>query len=163
MFDDSFSPTPALAPVLLLIASLAIVLGTLLAMTTAAVGGWFVVQSITRPVRTLLAGTEKIGQGNLSHRVNLASQDEIGELARYRAVFFGVDTINGTCKVQVNDDERILRGKITDPALPNPGNVYTHSLDTKEPVMILAKPVLKDGEIVRLFISDGSFITDAAA
>jgi hypothetical protein len=57
-------------------------------------------------------------------------------MTQFRGVFDGVDTTNGNCKVRVNDDDRILAAKITDPALANAGNVYTHSLDTREAVMI---------------------------
>ncbi len=78
-----------------------------------------------------------------------------------RAIFEGVDTTNGGCKVRVAGDEKVLPGKITDPALLQAGNIYTHSLDTKQEVMISAKPIVKEGEVVRLFISDGSPITDA--
>jgi methyl-accepting chemotaxis protein len=63
-------------------AILAIVLGTLLALVVASVGGFVVIQSITGPVRKLLEGTEKIAAGMLSHRINLTSHDEIGDLAK---------------------------------------------------------------------------------
>ena len=64
------------------VAVFVIVLGTLLALAVSSVGGFLVVQSILRPVHKLLEGTKKIAQGTLSHRVNLLSHDEIGDLAQ---------------------------------------------------------------------------------
>ena len=86
----------------------------------------------------------------------LASPDnlKVEDMREYRVVFEGVDTTNGSCKVKF-DDSSVVPGKITDPALQNPLNVYTHSLDTQKPITISAKAVTKDGAIVRLFISDG--------
>ena len=40
------------------------------------------IRSILIPLRKLIEGTERISQGDLSHRVNQSSQDEIGDLAR---------------------------------------------------------------------------------
>jgi hypothetical protein len=57
--------------------------------------------------------------------------------------------------VRLDGEDDVLTCKITDPGLAVPGNVYTHSLDTKQAITILAKPVTKDDKIVRLFISDG--------
>jgi len=44
--------------------------------------------------------------------------------------------------------------KVTDPALAMPRNVYSGSLDGQIPIAVNAKPVLKDGEISRLYVSD---------
>lgn len=92
----------------------------------------------------------------------LASKEklEVGDTRQFRGTFEGVDTTNGVCKIKIDGGEDVLRGKITDPALINVQNVYTHSLDTKRPIIITAKPVTKDGEIVRLFISDGRAADD---
>jgi signal transduction histidine kinase len=44
--------------------------------------GFFFSRTITRPLRKLAAGAEKIGGGNLDHRVGTASKNEIGGLSR---------------------------------------------------------------------------------
>lgn len=87
----------------------------------------------------------------------LASPDELSveDVRAYTGTFEGVDTTNGNCKFRPSDADEPIPGKITDPALLMPQNPYTHSLDTKRPIQIHAKAVTKDGEIVRLFISDG--------
>jgi hypothetical protein len=87
----------------------------------------------------------------------LASPEELSvdDMREFRGIFDGVDTTNGICKFRVQGTEGDIPGKITDPALILPKNVYTHSLDTKQAVTIKAKAVTRDGAIVRLFISDG--------
>ena len=42
---------------------------------------WFVVRMLTRPLAQLRAGAEAVGRGDFSQRVQVASQDELGELA----------------------------------------------------------------------------------
>jgi hypothetical protein len=113
--------------------------------------------------------------GSTCHEISLGSEDsspaKIGEAEaqaltskeelsvddsrEFKGVFEGVDTTNGTCKFRIDGSEGDVSGKITDPALLLPQNPYTHSLDTKKPVTITAKAVTRDGDIVRLFISDG--------
>jgi len=61
---------------------LAIAISTLAALLLVTVGGTVMIRSITRPVRQLLAGTEKIGAGELTYRVPVTTKDEIGELGR---------------------------------------------------------------------------------
>jgi methyl-accepting chemotaxis protein len=55
---------------------------TVLALLVVAVVGFFLTRSITRPISRLLEGTVIIGQGKLDHRVDVQTQDEIGELAQ---------------------------------------------------------------------------------
>jgi len=79
----------------------------------------------------------------------------VGDAQTYEGIFEAVDATNGSCKLKTNGDgKKPIRGKITDPALAMPENVYTHTFDLKVPVVVTAKPVLRDGEIHRLYISD---------
>ena len=87
----------------------------------------------------------------LSAREQLSVEDA----REFRGIFEGVDKTNGTCKFRPQGSDKEMPGRITDPALVNALNVYTHSLDTQKPVSITAKAVTKDGAIVKLFISDG--------
>jgi signal transduction histidine kinase/HAMP domain-containing protein len=43
---------------------------------------YFLSRNITASIKTLKSGTEIIARGDLGHRINLSSRDEIGELAR---------------------------------------------------------------------------------
>ena len=58
----------------LLVAASGVVIGALL--------GWWTTERITRPVERLAAGARAVASGDLSARVDVLSQDEIGELAR---------------------------------------------------------------------------------
>lgn len=80
----------------------------------------------------------------------------VGDQTMYRAKLLAVDKAAGTCRVEIEGAEKLVRGKITDPVLATPGNVYTHSLDTDHFVMITAKPVIRDGEISTLYISNAN-------
>ncbi|NOX38647.1 MAG: HAMP domain-containing protein [Calditrichaeota bacterium] len=44
--------------------------------------GLIIYFSIDRPIRTLITGTERLGAGELSHRIPLSRSDELGVLAR---------------------------------------------------------------------------------
>jgi methyl-accepting chemotaxis protein len=63
-------------------AQVTIVVGTLGALVLGTVAAFFLVRSILAPVRQLLEGTRCVAQGMLGHRLNITSQDEMGELAR---------------------------------------------------------------------------------
>jgi len=47
-----------------------------------AVLGVLVARTITKPVRQLVVSAEEIGRGNLDYRIEVGSQDEIGQLSR---------------------------------------------------------------------------------
>lgn len=58
-----------------------IFLGTLIALLTTAIAGLLVAGSITRPLKILVEGTAEIRNGNLAHRVEVRTRDEIRNLA----------------------------------------------------------------------------------
>jgi hypothetical protein len=87
---------------------------------------------------------------------SLRSPEEVivGDVQQFRGVVIALDTKTGTFRFEEENTGRELRGKITDPSLLVPQNVYSHALDTKVPIAITAKPTLKDdGEIHKLFVS----------
>lgn len=55
-------------------------LGTLLALVAVTLASFLIARGITVPVRELVAGTERIGRGELSTRIQIRSNDEIAEL-----------------------------------------------------------------------------------
>ncbi len=65
-----------------------------------------------------------------------------------------IDIRTGHCVVDVEGIGVQLKGKITDPVLETPNNVYTSALNSHAGFKIRAKAVRKDGEIKRLYISD---------
>jgi hypothetical protein len=65
-----------------------------------------------------------------------------------------VNTVNGHCFLEVEGFDYKLTGKISDPALALPNNIYTQALNDHSSFIISAKPVKKNGEIQKLFVSD---------
>jgi CheY-like chemotaxis protein/signal transduction histidine kinase/CHASE3 domain sensor protein len=58
-----------------------LVYGSVTAFVLVGVAGLFITGSITRPIRLLGLGAEKIGGGDYAHRVVVRSRDEVGQLA----------------------------------------------------------------------------------
>ena len=77
----------------------------------------------------------------------------VGEQAEYNVQVEGVFKTNGACRLRLLPDGRIVSGKIIDPVLSVPGNVYTAALNENRPLHVVAKPTLKDGSIRTLFVS----------
>jgi methyl-accepting chemotaxis protein len=59
----------------------AIIWGSLLAALVVVVLGTMITRSITGPLRLLVDGAGQIGAGNMSHRIEVHSKDELGQLA----------------------------------------------------------------------------------
>ena len=57
-------------------------LGILLTLVVTVTVSWFVIQAIVRPVARALGLTKEISEGNLTRRINLDQDDEIGILSR---------------------------------------------------------------------------------
>jgi hypothetical protein len=82
---------------------------------------------------------------------------EVGDMAR-----FAVSRINeinlstGHCVLDVVGVDGPVTGKITDPALQTPNNVYTRALNEHTGCNVDAKPVRKDGSIHRLYVSNAT-------
>jgi hypothetical protein len=72
------------------------------------------------------------------------------QVSRMREV--NVDT--GHCIMDIEGVGERIPGKITDPALEVPNNVYTRALNSQQPCFVEAKAVRKTGEIRRLYISN---------
>jgi len=84
------------------------------------------------------------------------SKDEVavGDEAKYRAKIMAVDKLAGSCRLELEGTGRPIHAKITDPALAMPGNIYTRALDSDAIVELTAKPILRDGEVATLYVSN---------
>ena len=54
----------------------------LIGLTTVVILGWLLAHWISRPLRLLMTGTQRLSEGDLTHRVPVHSYDEVGRLAR---------------------------------------------------------------------------------
>lgn len=80
---------------------------------------------------------------------------EVGDMAEYECTLISeLNTKTGHCNLEIEGVERIVTGKISDPTLKEPNNIYSQSLNDHTSFVCTAKPVLKDGEIHKLYISD---------
>ena len=64
-----------------------------------------------------------------------------------------VNVVSGHCILSVDGLNGPVVGKISDPVLLEPKNVYTNALNSQTGFSFSAKPVKKNGEIHRLYVS----------
>jgi hypothetical protein len=88
--------------------------------------------------------------------VALRSHGEIavGDSTTYRVKLEGVFKTSGACRVRLIDQDIVVSGKVTDPAVALDENLYTRALADGTELIVTAKPTLKNGQITKLFISD---------
>ena len=80
---------------------------------------------------------------------------EVGSVIENEIFITELDLINGSCKFNfAGDSGKRIAGRITDPALMVPRNPYTTALTDKISIRVVGKPLLKNGDIDRLVISD---------
>jgi hypothetical protein len=61
---------------------------------------------------------------------------------------------NGHCILDIEGLNGFVTGKISDPALELPNNIYTKSLNNQTSFFISAKPVKRNGVVQKLHVSD---------
>ncbi|WP_425641432.1 hypothetical protein ACPUEK_15975 [Marinomonas gallaica] len=84
---------------------------------------------------------------------------EVGDMQEYRCErISSLDTETGSCKLKIEGIEGVISGKISDPVLFIPHNLYSQALDMHSPLIISAKPLLKDGAICKLYIADAKAV-----
>ena len=86
---------------------------------------------------------------------------EVGPMETFKVTKISeIDIRSGHCVVDVEGIARQLTGKITDPGLEIPNNMYTKSLNDHTEFMVQAKVVRKNGEIKRLYISNADALVE---
>lgn len=80
---------------------------------------------------------------------------EVDDMKEYECDLISeLNTKSGHCHLHLVGDSRHIVGKISDPALSVPDNIYSRALNSQTGFKFTAKAVLKDGEIQRLYVSD---------
>lgn len=82
----------------------------------------------------------------------------LGDVQEFDVTVEGVFKTNGACRLRIAGEDRIVSGKITDPALDHAGNVYTTALNAGLALHVTAKPTLKGGRLHTLFVSDAKIV-----
>jgi hypothetical protein len=80
----------------------------------------------------------------------------VGDVSSYVVTVEGVFKTNGACRLKILETGKTVSGKIVDPALLSPGNVYTTALDHGLPLRVTAKPTLKAEKVSTLYVIDAS-------
>ena len=82
---------------------------------------------------------------------------EVDDMKDYECSLISeLNTKTGHCHLHLTELHKHVVGKISDPLLQEPGNIYSKSLDAQTGFKFKAKATLKDGEIYRLYVSDAS-------
>lgn len=85
------------------------------------------------------------------------SPTTVGEESAYNVLITEMDTETGSCKVSLDPSEPDrISARITDPAFLVPNNPYAVALAARSWLRVTAKPIIKDGEIDKLFISNSA-------
>ena len=66
----------------------------------------------------------------------------LGNEGEYDVAIEGVFKTNGACRVRILDTNKIVAGKIADPALEKRNNVYTRALNEGGNLHVIAKPTM---------------------
>jgi len=80
----------------------------------------------------------------------------VGELEKYIGKITMIDKETGSFKFTESKTGSRISGKITDPVVRTPENIYTHAVDTDTLIEMTAKPTYKEsGDLHKIFVSDG--------
>ena len=84
-----------------------------------------------------------------------SSQMEVAEMQTFKCRrITEVNVKTGHCILDIEGFDKPVSGKISDPAINTPNNVYTNALNESTGFSVVAKPVRMDGVVSKLFISD---------
>lgn len=79
----------------------------------------------------------------------------VGEAGEYLVTrIYSLSVDSGVCRVSLEGFVGIFHGKINDVSLSFPNNEYTRAMDSHSQLKVRGKPVFKDGELHRLFITE---------
>lgn len=82
--------------------------------------------------------------------------DEITDAREFTVLLTELDLERGTCKAHIAGEveDRRINSVVTDPILQGLNNPYSLSFAAGEQITVIAKALIRSGEIARLFISD---------
>lgn len=71
---------------------------------------------------------------------------------------------NRRLRLVLRDDEpgHITAAEVRDPAFEEKDNIYIKSYNDKSPIIISAKPVIRDGKVIRLIVMDANPLNDSS-
>jgi len=82
---------------------------------------------------------------------------EVGPERHFMVRISELDVETGNCRIAADEfGEGRIPGQIADPVLAQPNNAYALALAAQRPLLVRAKPTLRNGEVERLFITDAT-------
>lgn len=87
--------------------------------------------------------------------IRAETPQEVGSESSYTILLTELDMTTGSCRyTDIKSGAARLKGQITDPAVHIPMNAYVSAMASQRPLVVRAKPTLRQGVLDRLFISD---------
>ncbi|MFC4169826.1 DUF7946 domain-containing protein [Teichococcus aestuarii] len=87
--------------------------------------------------------------------IRAETPQEVGSESSYTILLTELDMTTGSCRyTDIKSGVARLKGQITDPAVHIPMNAYVSAMASQRPLVVRAKPTLRQGVLDRLFISD---------
>lgn len=102
-------------------------------------------------------GSAKVIKIGIAERDAIMAEEptDIGEEHAYTILITELDMETGACRwSSPSEPETRTLGRITDPALTVPNNLYALHLAAKTPLRVRAKAASREGEITQLYISN---------
>jgi hypothetical protein len=115
-------------------------------------------EPVGRTVRTMAIGKENPIIIDEPTAAVLRSREglELGDTVEYDVELVGVFKNSGACRIKLLGKDKVVLGKIADPALDESNNIYTRALNEGQVLHVVAKPTLKNGELYKLYITSAS-------
>ncbi|WP_157956812.1 hypothetical protein [Salinicola aestuarinus] len=130
------------------------------------------VKKAVSPVGKTCRSIDIYENGRIHHTIDQSTKDsiesdedvEITPLQEYWVVLTAFDRVSRTCKVHFVDGDaedqeedgtpRRIPSDINDPSMMLDNNPYLRALGSGKPVQVMAKAMMKDGMVSKLYISD---------
>lgn len=82
-------------------------------------------------------------------------QDSVGNETEYNCNRLSeLNLDGGHCLLDVEGFDDKVVGQISDPVLDIPNNIYSSALDDQSSLILIGKPIIRDGQVVKIHISN---------
>lgn len=116
------------------------------------------VAPVGRSCKTMTIGRSIVIDEATAEAIRSLDSDELTELRDWPLMITELDVESGSAKVRMPGAEagRRIRAKITDPAVQMEQSLYAESLYARTELVVQAKALMREGEVITLFVSDAS-------
>ena len=87
--------------------------------------------------------------------------DTVGDETQYECIrITELNLNNGHCFLDLSGFDDKVTGEISDPSLNRPSNIYSNAFDKHTSLILTAKPILRDDEVIKIHISNAQLHND---